>query len=80
MLDSSGVHPMRESDTYMAIIDEGREIQTKKIILRQGEKRFGPPRDSDRAVLISMTDMDRLEYLADRLLDVGSWQELLELP
>ncbi len=34
---------MPESDTYLAILDEGQEMATREIILVQGEDRFGPP-------------------------------------
>ena len=32
---------MHESDTYLAIVDEGCEKQAKKVILRFGTRRFG---------------------------------------
>jgi hypothetical protein len=69
---------MEESDTYMAIIDEGREKEAKSIILRMGQKRFGPVPESVRARLAAVTDIDRLEIIADRLLDVNGWEQLLE--
>lgn len=34
---------MDESDTYLAIIDEGREKQAKADLLLVGTRRFGPP-------------------------------------
>ena len=37
---------MRESDTYLAIMDEGRQEQAKEDILFFGERRFGPPDES----------------------------------
>jgi hypothetical protein len=34
---------MQESDTYLAILDEGQEKATRESILLLGEGRFGPP-------------------------------------
>ena len=42
-----------------------------------GRKRFGEPDAPTAAALQAITDLDRLEALSDRLLDVASWQELL---
>jgi hypothetical protein len=75
-----GVRAMRESDTYLAILDEGRVEEARKIILRLGRKRFGPPDESSLAFLNALSDPEKLEALSERLLDVSSWQELLEAP
>jgi uncharacterized protein DUF4351 len=72
-----GVRGMRESTTYMAIIEEGRMEEAKAILLRLGERRFGPPSAEARAAIEALTDLERLEALTDRLLDVESWDELL---
>ena len=44
-----GIRVMHESDTYLAIIDEGQEKGTRDDILIFGEERFGPPTESVRA-------------------------------
>jgi hypothetical protein len=75
-----GVRAMRESDTYLAILDEGRLEQTKKLLLRSGQKSLGVPGESVAATLAAITDLDRLENLFDRLPEVKTWQELLALP
>ena len=72
-----GVRAMRESVTYMAILDEGRVEEAQKIILRQGRKLFGPPDEGTTATLTTIEDLERLELLSEQLLDVKSWQELL---
>ena len=75
---------MRESDTYLAILDEGRdegrEEAMKKMILLQGQERFGSPEEATRAALSAISDLERLEHLALRLLDVSTWEELLQQP
>jgi predicted transposase YdaD len=83
---------MRESDTYQAILDEGREegfVKGRKegfiegiqrALLHQGRKRFGEPDDATRRALLVITDLDRLDRLTDRLLEVPTWQKFLETP
>ena len=80
-----GVRTMKESVTYQAILREGREeglkegalAEVKKVLLRQGRKRFGPPAKATKAALQAITSLPRLERLSERLLDVSSWDELL---
>ncbi|HUY34966.1 MAG TPA: hypothetical protein VMV69_19620 [Pirellulales bacterium] len=72
-----GVRAMRESSTYMAILDEGRVEEARKIILRQGRKLFGPPDECSAATLTAIEDLQRLELLSEQLLEVKNWQELL---
>jgi hypothetical protein len=71
---------MRDSDTYMAIIDEGQEEHAKKVILRLGGKRFGPPEEQTRITVQGITDLDRLERIIDRVLEASDWQDLLGTP
>lgn len=71
---------LRDSDTYLAILDEGSERQIKKDILRLGQKRLGTADEPVKARLNALTDMDHLERIFDRLLEASSWQELLDTP
>ncbi len=65
---------MKESTTYQAILAE----EAVRILLIQGEARFGsPPDPKTRAALESIDNVERLEQLAKTLLQVGSWQEFL---
>lgn len=68
---------MEESTTYQAIIARGRTDEAKKILLRQGGKRFGPADARMRTAINAIADVERLEQLTERLLDVSSWDELL---
>ena len=80
-----GVRGMRDSDTYMAILDEGREEgreegrldEVKKMIVRLGQKSLGTPDENVKTTLEAITDLDHLEALVDRIAEVKSWQELL---
>jgi predicted transposase YdaD len=85
-----GVRGMKESVTYQAIIEEGvskgREeglkqgavLEARKTILALGKKRLGQPDKKTLAAIEALDDLDNLEHICDRLLDVGTWQELLE--
>lgn len=68
---------IRASTTCMAIIEEGRAQEARTIVLRQGTRRFGAPSAKARTLIETITDLDRLEVLTDRLLDVENWDELL---
>jgi hypothetical protein len=74
---------MQESDTYQAILDEGREIEAKWCILLFGEQRFGPPGEAITARLNAITEnLERLRRMMDRLVDrtATSWEDLLDTP
>jgi predicted transposase YdaD len=71
---------MRESDTYMAILEEGQEKEAREIILRLGAKRFQPADDAVRTNLSAIHDLERLHRLMDRLNEASTWQDLLDTP
>jgi Domain of unknown function (DUF4351) len=72
---------MKESLTYQAIVEEGREEgrveEARAMLLRQGNKRFGAPSAPARAALEAISNIERLELLGERLLDAEGWDELL---
>jgi len=72
-----GVRAMKESVTYQAIVEEGRVAEAQAMLLRIGNQRFGPPSPEARAALEGITSIERLETMADRLLHVETWEELL---
>lgn len=69
---------MQESDTYLMILDEGQDKFARKAILIAGETRLGPPAESVKAQLDSITDLERLERMFRRALMATSWPEVLE--
>jgi hypothetical protein len=75
-----GVRAMRDSDTYLAILDEGREDEAKNCIMRQGTIRFGAPDETITTKLNAITDLERLHRLEDRMVAAANWQELLDTP
>jgi predicted transposase YdaD len=79
-----GVRAMEDSVTYQAILRrgrvEGKVEEAKQLLLRMGRKRFGPPEPRTVAAIEAIAELERVEGLADRLLDVASWDELLATP
>jgi predicted transposase YdaD len=72
-----GLDAMKESVTYQAILEEGREKGLRRAVLLQASQRFGPPDDADRGRLEAVTGEARLEALAARVLTAESWDDLL---
>jgi hypothetical protein len=54
----------------------------KNAILRIGQARFGPPdqqtKEALEAILETITDIDRLDELCRRMVEIRSWHELME--
>ena len=48
-----------------------------KMLIKIGTKRFGPPDPAVLERIEAITDLERIEALSDRLLEVASWDELL---
>ena len=75
-----GVHGMEESDTYLAILDEGRLDHARKVVLRLGQKKFGPAGDDVVTAVKGIDDLERLDRLIEGYTKVSSWHELLQTP
>ena len=89
----AGVSNMRESSTYQLILEEGRSAGLdegrkagldegrvrgeRDVLLRLGERRFGPPDATTRQAIEQIKDPTRLMTLADRVLDATGWDDLL---
>ena len=75
-----GVQNMKESVTYQKILKEGRAEEARRILKRQGSRRFGAPSPSHETAIDAIADLVRLEQLTDRVLEVKGWEELLAQP
>jgi predicted transposase YdaD len=75
-----GIPAMRESDTYQAILDEGRVEGVQRTLLHLGRKKLGEPDETSRRAVMELTELEELDRLSERLLDVQTWQELLQKP
>lgn len=72
-----GVHGMKESPTYQAIVEEGIIKDRQDVLLQQGRKKFGPANEATITAVRNITDFECLSALTDRILDVSRWEELL---
>ena len=87
MIRSLG-QPMRESWAYKEILDEGRAEgqargraeEARRILLRLGTRRFGPPDSATAAALGALADVERVERMTEQLLDATSWADVLATP
>lgn len=76
---------MKESSTYQEIKNEGRvegqsegrTAEARAVLLRLGSKRFGAPTTPVQAAIDALDQIETLDLLIDRILDVESWAELL---
>ena len=81
----AGVTNMQESSTYQSILAEGLEQGLEKgraegerqLLIVVGRKRLGEPDAASLAALNAITSIETFEALASRLLEVESWQDLL---
>jgi hypothetical protein len=69
---------MHESDTYLAIVDEGQEKCARDDILIVGEARLGSPPESVRAQVNAVTDLSRLKRMVRCAATAAAWQEILD--
>ena len=69
---------MHDLDTFLTIFDEGQEIAFWDAILIVGEERFGPPDESVKAQLSTVTDLERLKRMIRRAMKAANWQEILD--
>jgi len=85
-----GMLDMQESTTYQAILREGRNegliegriAGERQVLVRQGTKKFGTPDSATLAAIEAIRDVERLEALCERILDldVRDWNSLLGAP
>lgn len=76
---------MRESSTYQAILEEGREegrgqgaiAEAKKVLRLLGDDSFGVPDARTAAAIERISDLVQLEDLLRRVRFATNWQELL---
>jgi hypothetical protein len=73
-----GFSAMRESSTFMAILEEGRVMHARKILRKLGEKFLGPANEATVNRLESIGDVEQLDTLTERVVDVSSWEELFQ--
>src|SRR5207244_1061703 len=70
----TGVRAVRESETFMAILDEGREIEARRVIRLLAKRPLGEPDDATVTRLEGITDIERLERIIQRVGEAPNWQ------
>jgi hypothetical protein len=68
------------SIAYKLLFVEGRLEQARRMIERMGRVKLGDPDESTKLTIAACFDLDRLELLFERILEVNSWEELLATP
>lgn len=68
---------LNEAAVHQWLMELGRLWQARKIILRQGGRRFGPPDEVTFAEVHDIIDMDRLDRMTDRIPDAAGWADLI---
>lgn len=69
--------PFLQTPLVQALLMDDRITQVRRLLLRLGRKKFGPPSPDQEAAGNEIADLTRLEHLLERLLEANSWQELL---
>jgi len=84
-----GIRGIEESSVYQRIFAKGeakgraegeakgRAEEARQALLHLGSKRLGQPDERVRTRLDAIDDLDGLNVLLERMLDVSSWDELL---
>lgn len=83
-----GITAMRQSSAYEHFVSEGRAqgveegsvLEARKLILRIGRRHFGTPSQAIQDAIASITDLERLEFLAEHANSASNWTDLLATP
>ncbi|MFL5339839.1 MAG: hypothetical protein ACJ8F7_06785 [Gemmataceae bacterium] len=75
-----GIRAMHESDTFLAILDEGQVKHARKAILILGQRQCGSPPEEVKSRLENITDLERLDRMLSRTPDAKNWDEILDTP
>ena len=76
---------LEDSTTYQLILNKGLKQgvaqgaleEGRRILLRQGAKRFGAASAEQTAAVQAISDRERLERMAERVIDAIDWNDLL---
>ena len=74
------VNAPRQKRTESITAQLPRLDQTRKMILRLGQKTLGVPPESVIASLAAINNLERLENLLESMGQARTWQQLLALP
>ncbi len=74
------VQIMHESTTYEKILRDGGIAEAQRLLLLQGEIRFGVPDAKTRSAIAAIQNLVRLEGMSKRILDadIHDWDGMLD--
>jgi predicted transposase YdaD len=61
-------------------LKEGRLQEARKLLLRLGQLRWGPPGVEIRGTIERIANLERLEQMSDRVILASGWTDLLAEP
>ncbi len=75
----SKIYPWSIEQGRLDGVIDGRLNEARRLVLRQGTKRFGEPDATTRAAIETTQDIDQLETLAERIPQPGvhDWYDVL---
>jgi hypothetical protein len=75
---------LEDSTTYQLILKKGLTLgqakEAQKLLLRFAGKRFGSTPANAETTILAISDLERLERMADRVSDATGWDDLLATP
>ena len=66
-----------ESSMSQYAMEQGMILGMQRGLLMSGTAKFGPPDDTNRYRLTGVTDLERLGRMAESVLFVNTWQEVM---
>ncbi len=80
-----GIRGIEESSVYQDIyakgyaqgLAEGRLEEARDVVLIVGQKKLGPPGEQVQLTIAAMNDVGQLRALAEKILVVWNWDELM---
>jgi hypothetical protein len=71
------IHGIEETAVYQRWVRKGRVQAVREIVLHLGGEKWGPPDERIQTEIEAIADLERLQFLAVRILKASSWDELL---
>ena len=73
----NSIPDVEEYPGFKMFLVRGQNREAKTLLLRVGRKKFGPPTLTQESAINEIFDLARLEALCEKLLDVNTWDDLL---
>jgi hypothetical protein len=70
---------MEESPTYLWLVERGRLLEARLIVLSLGQSKFGDPTAAQVAAVERIADRKRLRRIALSAISLSCWEDLLNV-